>query len=146
MISDSTSRGSRPEVFCIEVVLKISTIFTGRHLRQSLFLIKLQGPQHRWKDTPMQVFFVDIVEFLRIRFFIEHFWWLLLNFFTGCQKESVFSINGSVMKTVNCSFLIDFAFIMSIRCSERTPQPQTIFYRVDFLAVIIYVYFLFLFM
>ena len=92
------------------------------------------------------VFFVDIVEFLRIRFFIEHFWWLLLNFFTGCQKESVFSINGSVMKTVNCSFLIDFAFIMSIRCSERTPQPQTIFYRVDFLAVIIYLYFLFLFM
>ena len=50
------------------------------------------------------------------------------------------------MKTVKCSLLINFAFIMSKRCSERTPQPETIFYRVDFLAAIIYLYFLFLYM
>ena len=69
-----------------------------------------------------------------------------MNFFTGSQKESVFHINGSVVKTFKWSVLIDFAVNMSITCSERIQQPETIFYRVDFLAVIIYLYFLFLYM
>ena len=61
-----------------------------------------------------------IVEFLRIASFIEHFRWPLLNFFTSSQKETVFSINRSVMKTFKCS-----------------TDTETIFYSVDFLAVII---------
>ena len=50
------------------------------------------------------------------------------------------------MKTFKCSFPIDFAFNMSIRCSKCTPQPEIIFYSVDFLVAIIYRYFLFSYM
>ena len=89
---------------------------------------------------------MNVEEFLRIAFFIEQFWLLLLNFFTGSQKERVFSIHRSVRKTFKCFFPIDFAFNMSMQCSERTPKPETIFYSVDFLAVIINRYFLFLYL
>ena len=126
-----------------KAVLKTCAIFTGKHLRWSLFLITLQGLQHKSKETQTQMISCEYCGVLRTAFFIEHFWWHLLNFFTGSQKETVFSINHSVMKTFKCSFPIDFAFNMSIRCSERTPQPETIFYSVYFVAVIIYRYFLF---
>ena len=36
-------RSSRPKVFCKKCVLRIFTKFTGKHLCQSLFLIKLQA-------------------------------------------------------------------------------------------------------
>ena len=36
-------RSSRPEVLCEKGVLRNFTKFTGKHLRQSLFLIKLQA-------------------------------------------------------------------------------------------------------
>ena len=49
------SRGSRPEVFCEKGVLRNFAKFTGKHLCQSLFLIKLQVPPQA-----------------------EHLWWLLL--------------------------------------------------------------------
>ena len=137
MFSYSTSRSSRPEVVCIKVILKIAAIFTGKHLHWSIFLIKLQGLQHRIKETATQVFSAEYCGVFKNSFFIEHFWWLLLNFFTGCQKETVFSINHSVMKTFKCSFPIHFAFNMSIRCLERTQQPEIILYSMDFLAVII---------
>ena len=39
-------RSSRPEVFCKKGVLRNSTKFTGKHLCQSLFLIKLQVSEH----------------------------------------------------------------------------------------------------
>ena len=45
-----------------------------------------------------------------------------------------------------CSFPIDFAFSMSIWCSERTTQPETILFSVDFLVVRVYRYFLFVYM
>ena len=54
-------------------------------------------------------------------------------------------MNRSVMKMFRYSFPIDFAFNMSMRCSERTTLPETIFYSVDFLIVIICRYFLFLY-
>ena len=41
MIADI--RSSRPEVFCKKGVLRNFTKFTGKHLCQSLFLIKLQA-------------------------------------------------------------------------------------------------------
>ena len=67
-------RKSRPEVFCTKGILRNFTKFTGKHLRQSLFLIKLQAwglkacnfikkrPQHR-------CFSVNIAKIL---FLIEH--------------------------------------------------------------------------
>ena len=45
--------------------------------------------------------------------------------------------NGSVMRTFKYSFPIDFVFNISIWCSERTTQPEKIFFIVDFLVVII---------
>ena len=38
-----TYRSSGPEVFCKKAVLRNFTKFTGKHLCQSLFLIKLQA-------------------------------------------------------------------------------------------------------
>ena len=125
---------------------KISAIFTGKHKHWSLFLIKLQVLQHRWKEIPTQVSSYEYCGILMNSFFIENFWWLLLDFFTGSQKETIFSVNCSVMKTFKCSFSVDFLFNMWIRCSECTTQPEAMFYSVDFLIVIIYQYFLFLYM
>ena len=107
----------------------------------------MQGLQHRWKETPAQVFSCEYCRiFNNSFFFIEHFRWLLLNFSAGSQKETVFSINCSVRKTFKYSLSIDVAFNMSMWCSERTPKPETIFYRLGFLTVIIYRYFWFLYM
>ena len=44
---------------------------------------------------------VNITKFLRTTFFIDHPRWLLLDIFTDSQKETIFSINGSVMSTLN---------------------------------------------
>ena len=144
VFSDSTSRSSRPEVFCIKVVFKISAIFTGKHLRWNLFLTKLQGLQHRRKKTPTKEFSCEYCAIFKNSFLYsthlvapsELLYWI---------SKRVFSINRSVRKTFKCSFPIDFAFNMSILCSEGTPQPETIFSRVDFLAVTIYRCFLFLY-
>ena len=142
MFSDSTSRSSRPEVFCIKVVFKISAIFTGKHLRWNLFLTKLQGLQHRRKKTPTKEFSCEYCAIFKNSFLYsthlvapsELLYWI---------SKRVFSINRSVRKTFKCSFPIDFAFNMSMRCSERTPKPEKLLYRVDFLVVIIYRYFWF---
>ena len=40
---DTVKRSSHPEVFCEKSVLRIFAKFTGKHLCQSLFLIKLQA-------------------------------------------------------------------------------------------------------
>ena len=145
VFSDSTSRSSRPEVFCIKVVFKISAIFTGKHLRWNLFLIKLQGLQHRWKETPTQEFSCEYCGIFKNNFLYSTYLVASSELLYWISKR-VFSINRSVRKTFKCSFSIDFAFNISVLCSEGTPQPETIFSRVDFLAVIIYQYFLFLYM
>ena len=116
MFSDSTSRISRPEVICKKGVLKNFKIFTRKH----------------------RYFSVNIAK----KLFIDLLWWLLLNFFTESQEETVFSINGSFRS----SFLIDFSFNILLRCTKRLKQPETIYFIVDFLFVIIYRYFLFVYM
>ena len=70
--SDSAKTSStRPEVSCKKDVLKSFTKFTGKHLCQSFCLIKLHRPWHRCSS-------VGFVKILRIPFFIEYLWWLLL--------------------------------------------------------------------
>ena len=122
-------RKQPPEVFCKKDVFKNFTILAGKHLCSGLFLTLL-------KETPTQVFSVNVAKFLRTAFFIKHLCCLLINIFTESQKETVFSINHSVMKTFRCSFPIDLAFNVSMRCSECTTQPETIFFSVDFLVAI----------
>ena len=80
---DSISRSSRPEVFCKRGVLRNLVKFTGKHLRQSLFLIKLQAwGLQLWqkKRLWLRCFPVNFAKFLRTHFLTEHLWWLLLYF------------------------------------------------------------------
>ena len=135
-----------PEVFCTKVVLKISAMFMGKHKRWSLFLIKFQGLQHRWKWTPTQVFSFEYCGIFKKSVFYRTVLVFPSELFYWIQKQKTFfSINSSVRKTFKCSFPIDFAFNTSMRCSERTPKPETILYSKNFLAVIIYWYFLFVY-
>ena len=120
-------------------------------------LIKLQAERLATllKETSTQVFSREYYGIFKNSFFTEHLCWLLLNFFTGFQKETVFSINHLIMKTFKCSSpcssptlcsskCSDFTFNMSIRCSDRTTQSETIFFIVDFFFCYnIYRYFLF---
>ena len=74
-------RSSRPKVFCKKCVLRIFTKFTGKHLCQSLFLIKLrpQACSFIKKRLWHSYFPVNFMKFLRTPFYIEHLWWLLLS-------------------------------------------------------------------
>ena len=83
---------------------------------------------------------VNIVKFEEQYFYRPPLVTPLLNFFTESQKETIFSIKDLFMKTFKCSFN------MSIRCSERTTQPETIIFSIDFPVVMIYRYFLFVYM
>ena len=77
----SEGRSSRPEVFCKKGVLRNIAKFTGRHLCQSLFFNKDAGLRPATllkKSLWHRCFPVNFAIFLRIPFFIEHLWWLLL--------------------------------------------------------------------
>ena len=128
MFSDSTS-SSCLEVFCKNVVLKNSVIFTGKHLYWSLLLIK-----SLLKKTPTQVFSYEFWGIVKNSFLIEHLRWLLLSFFTRSQKEIIFLINHSVIKTSECSDVLN---AQNVQHSQKK-----YFSSVDFLVVKIYRYFL----
>ena len=53
----------------MKVDLKISAKVTLKHLRWSLFLIKLQGLQNSWEETPIQVFSCDYCGIFKNSFF-----------------------------------------------------------------------------
>ena len=59
------------EEFCEKSVLRNFAKLTGKHLRETLFLIKLRRPWHG-------CFLVNFLTFLRAPFYIEHLRWLLL--------------------------------------------------------------------
>ena len=61
-----TSRSSRPEVFCKKGVLGNFTIFTGKHLCQSLFLNK--DNNFIKKETLAQVLSCEFYEFSKYTF------------------------------------------------------------------------------
>ena len=65
-------KSSRSDMFCKKVVLRNFTKFTGKHLCQSLFLIKLQA------SGLNRCFPVNFVKFLITTFLTEHLRWLLL--------------------------------------------------------------------
>ena len=82
---------SRPELFWKKSVRRNFTKFPGKHLRQSLFLIKLQPllKKRLWHWC----FPVNFAKFLRTPFFTEHLWWLLLE--ERCEGKSL--ANPSVL-------------------------------------------------
>ena len=68
-----------------------------------------------------------------------------MNFFTESQKETkkVFLINGSVMKTLNVLSQLILDSVCQDDAQNVQKQPETIFFSVDFLVVIVYRYLLF---
>ena len=64
-------RSSRPAVFFKKGVLRNFAEITGKHLRQSLFLMKLQSWACKFikKETLAQVFSCEFAKFLRTPFF-----------------------------------------------------------------------------
>ena len=78
-----TVRSSRPELFCEKRVLRNFSKFTGKHLCQSLFLIKLQvwglRPATLFKKRPWhRCFPVNFMKLLRTPFLQNTSGWLLL--------------------------------------------------------------------
>ena len=67
------ARSSRPEVFCKNGVLRDFAKFTGKNLRHFVPCNFIK------KETLAQVFSCKLCEISKKTFFIEHFWWLLLN-------------------------------------------------------------------
>ena len=73
-----------PDVFCTKSVLKNVAKFTGKHLCQSLFLIKLQA----WPTTLLKkrlwnrCFPVNFATFLRTSLLGKHLFWLTASNFT----------------------------------------------------------------
>ena len=74
-------RRSRPEVFCQKGVLGNCAKFTGKHMRQYLFLNKVPGlrPATIFKKRLLDRYFpVNFAKILRSLFYVKHLWWLLL--------------------------------------------------------------------
>ena len=83
-------------MFCRKGVRRNFAKFIRKHLCQSLFLNKVGGPRPATllkKRLRHRCFPVNFVKFLRTPFFIEHFWWLLLNFL--CEKVNVSLIHAT---------------------------------------------------
>ena len=71
----STSKAGVPKCSSKQVFLKYFTIFTGKHLCWSLFLIKLQA----WRPLLKRDSNTNLSKSLRVAIFIEHLRWLLLH-------------------------------------------------------------------
>ena len=71
IIDKKIFRSSRPGVFCKKVVLMNFANFTGKHLCESLFLIKLEawGLQLYLKRDPVQLFSYEFCEISKNTFF-----------------------------------------------------------------------------
>ena len=74
------NRSCVTEVYLKKGVLRNFTNFTGKHLCQSLFLIKLQAKTCNFvkNETSAQVFSCGFCEISRTPFPTEDLWWLLL--------------------------------------------------------------------
>ena len=88
-------RSSCSQVFFKISVVKNFTIFTEKHLCWCLFLIKLQA----WRPTTLSKRDSNTGVFLwilRTAFFIEHLWWLFLDFLQNFLKTTVKKIISAV--------------------------------------------------
>ena len=71
-------RSTRLEVFCRKGVLRNFAKFTGKHLRQNLFLNKIAGLRTSKKRLCRRCFPVDFAKYIRAPYFTGHLQWLLL--------------------------------------------------------------------
>ena len=84
----TNDRSSRPEVFCKKGGLTNSAKFIGRHLCQSLFLIKLQASGFIKKKDWHRCFPANFAKFLRTPFLTKHLRWLLLKWLS-CMIRNI---------------------------------------------------------
>ena len=92
-----------------------------------------------YKRLQHRCFSVNIAKFSRR--------WLLLNFFIESQKETVFTTNGSVMRTLNVLSQLILHLICQDDAQNVQHSQKQFFFSVDFLVVIIiYRYFLFVYL
>ena len=94
-------RSSHLEVFCLETVLKNFAKFTGKHLCQSPFFHKVGGLRPASlllkKRLWYSCFPVNLAEFLRTPFSIEHLRWLPLSVIIVLEK-SMWKVNDILHK------------------------------------------------
>ena len=90
-------------------VLKNFTIFTGKQLCWSLFLIKLKASFFIKKRLQHRCLPVNIAKFLRTFFFPKHLWWLLL--LLGSCKTSVMGVFAKIINYFckNAKYTSDFS-------------------------------------
>ena len=104
ILSDFDFEKQTPEVYYKKDVLKNFAKLTEKHLCQSPFFNKIAGlrPASLLKKRLWHRYFpVNFAKFSKTTFFIEHLWWLLLNFEFFCH------IDWLVYKSLlNNSFLI----------------------------------------
>ena len=115
---EAFSRSSRPEVFRKNGVLRNFAKFTGTHLCQSLFFNKV-ADLRLWHKC----FAVDFAKFLRIPFFTEHLWWLLLFFITIDIRRVVFAFcycQSTHLHQADMFLLSNNAFLFYIKIWHNT--------------------------
>ena len=64
-------------MFCKKVVYKNSGKFAGKHFLVLEEIVDLR-PAILIKKIPTQMFFYKFCKIFKYTFFIEHFWWMLL--------------------------------------------------------------------
>ena len=109
------------------------TKFTGKHLCQNLFLIKLQASAYDFikKDILAQVFSCKCCEFFKNTFFIEHHRWLLLSMHciishSNTQNSTI--IHSRKYGHWQCLFRITacfFCYWMLTVVKEKTASKKT---------------------
>ena len=93
-------RRSRPEVFCKQSVLQIFEEITGKTKCRSLFLNEVAGfrPTALLKKSLWhRCFPVNVADFLRTPFLMEHLWWLLRGLTSRLEGEQASSTDKANM-------------------------------------------------
>ena len=132
-----------PGVFFQQLLLKIQNhidqeLKTALLIQESLRRVLAEiswDTFENYKRLQHRCFSVNIAKFSRR--------WLLLNFFIESQKETVFTTNSSVMRTLNVLSQLILHLICQYDAQNVQHSQKQFFFSVDFLVVIIiYRYFL----
>ena len=122
-------KSSRPEVLCEKDVLRNFKKFIGKHLCQSLFLNKVAGLRpanlltHRLYH---RCFPVNIMNFLRTPFHIEHLWWLLLSFRVVFEERTYVTLP----LTKPWVFIVSFYWILSLISISGSTSVTEFYHRI----------------
>ena len=137
-------KSSRSQVVFKIGILKNFAIFTGEHLCWTLFLMRpetfsLKACNFIKKRLQHRYFLVNIVNFLRTAFFIEHLQWLLLKscslicrLWTSVAKRSTSRIKSwcQITQLEKIGFLLNESPWPSCDLTKYTGSPHRVPHRV----------------